>query len=201
MSRIEREKNRRKQEIMQAAEKLFANKGFDNVKMEEIAAEAEFTRKTLYAYFQNKDDLYRQVFLNISVKRWNFLVKKMKQSQDGIPRIRAFGIANYEYTIANPEHFKLIVHIDQKGVQQQAHDENFQKQINEARKEIQQLLLGAYTYGRNNDSIRSDFDVQRNIVQLGISLRSMLNEIVLDYEEKEFYLDFLELFIKAIKED
>ncbi|MCF7793310.1 MAG: TetR/AcrR family transcriptional regulator [Candidatus Cloacimonetes bacterium] len=201
MSRIKREKERRKREMMLAAEKLFANKGFENVKMEEIARESEFTRKTLYSYFKDKDDLYRQVFLNISIQRWNYLVGKMKLAEDGIPRIRAFGMANYEYTIANPEHFKLIVHIDQKGVQPQAHDESFQAQINKARKEIQKLLINAYNYGRNNGSIRTDFDLQRNIVQLSISLRSMLNEVVLGYEKKEFYFDFLELFIKAIKTD
>lgn len=199
MARIEREKETRKQEMMKAAEKLFVEKGFENVNMEEIARESEFTRKTLYSYFKDKDDLYRQVFLYISIQRWNFLARQMSLSEDGIPRIRAYGQANYEYTIANPEHFKLIVHIDQKGVQPQAHNAEFQKEINLARKEIHQLLVDAYESGRNNGSIRSDFDLQRNITQLSISLRAMLNEIVLDYEEKEFYFDFLELFIQAIK--
>ncbi|MFC1898679.1 TetR/AcrR family transcriptional regulator [Candidatus Cloacimonadota bacterium] len=181
VSRSERDKARKKLEIMEAAEA------------------SEFTRKTLYAYFQNKADLYRQVFLNISIQRWNFLVEKMNSAENGIPRIRAFGQANYEYTIANPEHFKMIVHIDQKGVQPQAHDKTFQLKINDARKEIQQLLRGAYSFGQDEGNIRSDLNVGRNIVHLSISLRAMLNEIVLGYEDREFYFDFLELFIKAIK--
>ncbi|MDO9578357.1 MAG: TetR/AcrR family transcriptional regulator [Candidatus Cloacimonadales bacterium] len=199
VTRTERDKDRKKQEIMDAAEKLFAEKGFSHVKMEEIAKEAEFTRKTLYAYFSHKEDLYRQVFLNIAIQRWNFLVEKMKVVENGIPRIRAFGEANYEYTIANPEHFKLIVHIDQKGIQPEAHDDIFQIKINNARKEIQQLLRDAYAFGQQQGNIRSDLNVQRNIVHLSISLRSMLNEIVLGYEEKEFYDEFLELFIEALK--
>jgi len=198
-TRVEREKERRKLEMMEAAEKLFAEKGFENVKMEDVAKASEFTRKTLYAYFKNKDDLYRQVFLNIASQRWDFLVNEMKLSDDGIPRIRAFGQANYEYTIANPEHFKLIVHIDQKGIQSQHHDEVFQKKMNKARTGIRQLLNDAYIFGQNNGTIRNDLNVRRNKVHMAISLRAMLNEIILGYEDKEFYDEFLELLIDAIK--
>ncbi len=199
VSRLERDKNRKKQEIMEAAQKLFADKGFDSVTMEEIAKESEFTRKTLYAYFKNKEDLYQQVFLNIAIQRWNFLVEKMKSVENGIPRIQAFGQANYEYSIANPEHFKMIVHLDQKGIQPQAHDEIFQVKINEARAEIQYLLDNAYKYGQSNGTIRTDLNVRRNKIHMAIGLRAMLNEIILGYEKKEFYDDFLKLLIEAIK--
>jgi AcrR family transcriptional regulator len=198
-TRVEREKLRRKQEMMLAAEKLFANKGFQNVRMEEIAKESEFTRKTLYAYFANKDDLFRQVFISLSIQRWDFLVKEMEKVEDGIPRIRAYGKANYDYSIANPEHFKLIVHVDQKGIEPQTDDQVFKNQIIEARKEITRLLNDAFLFGQSKGSLRADLDISRVIVQFGISLRSMLNEIILGYEEREFYFDFLELFIQAIK--
>lgn len=199
MTRVVREKERRKLEMMEAAERLFAEKDFENVKMEDVARESEFTRKTLYAYFSNKEDLYRQVYLNISIQRWNFLVEKMKPAENGIPRIQAYGQANYEYAIANPQHFKMIVHIDQKGIQSEAHNDIFQKQINAARVEIRQLLREAYTFGQSNGTIRKALNINRNITQLSIGLRAMLNEIVLGYEEKEFYDDYLELFINALK--
>ena len=47
--------------IIEAAERIFANVGFKNAKMEDIAAEAGITKVTLYSYFQSKENLYMAV--------------------------------------------------------------------------------------------------------------------------------------------
>lgn len=47
--------------ILRAAEKVFAVSGFKNTKMEDIAAEAGITKVTLYSYFQSKENLYMGV--------------------------------------------------------------------------------------------------------------------------------------------
>lgn len=57
-SRKERERLRHRQEILSAALRLFAEKGFHNVSMQEIAAEAEFATGTLYNFFSSKEDLF-----------------------------------------------------------------------------------------------------------------------------------------------
>ena len=44
--------------FLQAAEKIFARDGFDSAKLEEIAAEAGYTRGAFYANFQSKEDLF-----------------------------------------------------------------------------------------------------------------------------------------------
>ena len=44
--------------FMQAAEKIFARDGFDSAKLEEIAAEAGYTRGAFYANFDSKEDLF-----------------------------------------------------------------------------------------------------------------------------------------------
>ena len=57
LSRREREKLAHRREIMDAAARLFARKGFFNATLEEIAQEAEFSKGTIYLYFSNKEDL------------------------------------------------------------------------------------------------------------------------------------------------
>lgn len=52
-SRIKRET-----EIMEAAVKLFASKGYGSTKMADIASEAGLSVGNLYFYFKNKDELY-----------------------------------------------------------------------------------------------------------------------------------------------
>ena len=56
--RKEREKERRRQQIMIAARRVFSKNGFNRATMEDIAKEAELSPGTLYLYFKNKDELY-----------------------------------------------------------------------------------------------------------------------------------------------
>jgi AcrR family transcriptional regulator len=44
--------------LIQAAEKIFARDGFEAARLEEIAADAGYTRGAFYANFENKEDLF-----------------------------------------------------------------------------------------------------------------------------------------------
>jgi AcrR family transcriptional regulator len=63
--RKEREKERRRQQIMVAAKRVFSEKGFTKATMEDIAQEAELSPGTLYLYFRNKEELYASLSLRI----------------------------------------------------------------------------------------------------------------------------------------
>jgi AcrR family transcriptional regulator len=63
--RKEREKERRKQQILVAAKRVFSEKGFNKATMEDIAHEAELSPGTLYLYFKNKEELYASLSLRI----------------------------------------------------------------------------------------------------------------------------------------
>ncbi len=62
-SRKEREREQHRQEILSAARQLFADKGFRNASMQEIAAAAEFATGTLYNFFQSKEELFFELLL------------------------------------------------------------------------------------------------------------------------------------------
>lgn len=63
--RKEREKERRRQQIIVAAKRVFSTKGFNKATMEDIAREAELSPGTLYLYFKNKEELYASLSLRI----------------------------------------------------------------------------------------------------------------------------------------
>ena len=71
LSRREKEKNRHKEEILGAALRLFSEKGFHNVSMQEIAEESEFGVGTLYNFFESKDALFEELMTSTAehVKR------------------------------------------------------------------------------------------------------------------------------------
>jgi len=63
--RKEREKGRRRQQIMVAAKRVFSNKSFNKATMEDIAKEAELSPGTIYLYFKNKEELFASLSLRI----------------------------------------------------------------------------------------------------------------------------------------
>ena len=54
-------RNLKENQLIDAAEKVFAQVGFKNAKMTDIAKEAGITKVTLYSYFQSKENLYMAV--------------------------------------------------------------------------------------------------------------------------------------------
>ncbi len=61
LSRKERERLFKQQEIVRAAREVFALRGFTAATLEEIADRAEFGKGTLYNYFQSKEELFETV--------------------------------------------------------------------------------------------------------------------------------------------
>jgi AcrR family transcriptional regulator len=51
----------RKDQIMNAAEEVFSQKGLDNARMDDIAEETGLSKGTLYLYFKSKDDLIASI--------------------------------------------------------------------------------------------------------------------------------------------
>ena len=66
--RKQRERERRRQQIIVAAKRVFSERGFSKTTMEDIAREAELSPGTLYLYFKNKDELYASLSLRARPK-------------------------------------------------------------------------------------------------------------------------------------
>ncbi|MEA1913047.1 MAG: TetR/AcrR family transcriptional regulator [candidate division WOR-3 bacterium] len=54
---------RRKEQIMKEARKLFAKKGYHEVKVSDVAKKCRVAKGTVYLYFDSKSDLFVQVFI------------------------------------------------------------------------------------------------------------------------------------------
>jgi AcrR family transcriptional regulator len=53
----------RKEQIMNEAKKLFASKGYHDVRVDDVARACGVAKGTLYLYFKSKADLFIQVFI------------------------------------------------------------------------------------------------------------------------------------------
>ncbi len=87
MSRKDRERERHCREILETAERIFANKGYHATTIEEIAKEAQFAVGTLYNLFKGKDDLYARVIETCAqdfMERFEAKVLSIKDAEEAI---------------------------------------------------------------------------------------------------------------------
>ncbi len=98
MERLECRKSRRR-EIIQAAKRLFLQKGVMETSMVDIANEAEISRFTLYRYFSNKYELLIEVQLLLYEEMGLPQDMDSTEQADTVDQLRQYlyGIASYLY--------------------------------------------------------------------------------------------------------
>jgi TetR/AcrR family transcriptional regulator len=109
ISRKEREYLAHREEILSAAEKVFAAKGFFPTTMSDIAREAEFGTGTLYKYFKSKEDLYFTL-IDEKVEEINRLVKaELSQKRSAIERVKKVLGLQFEFIEQNRDFFRIYI--------------------------------------------------------------------------------------------
>ncbi len=109
ISRKEREYWVHREEILSAAEKVFAAKGFFPTTMSDIARGAEFGTGTLYKYFKSKEELYFTL-IEEKVEKINRLVKnKLSQKASAVERIKGALALQFEFVERNRDFFRIYI--------------------------------------------------------------------------------------------
>jgi AcrR family transcriptional regulator len=104
-----RERLTHRKEILLAAEKLFAAKGFFPTTMSEIAQEAQFGTGTLYKYFKSKEDLYFTL-IDEKTDEINRPVKaELSKKMSAIERIEKILRIQFEFIERNRDFFRIYV--------------------------------------------------------------------------------------------
>jgi AcrR family transcriptional regulator len=76
--------------LIRAAEKIFARDGFEAAKLEEIAAEAGYTRGAFYANFKSKEDLFFALLEGEISSRISKVEQITRNLRDPKDKLRAF---------------------------------------------------------------------------------------------------------------
>ena len=109
MSRKQREYLAHREEILAAAEKVFAAKGFFPTTMSDIARRAEFGTGTLYKYFKSKEELYFTL-IDEKVEEINRLVKtELSQRNSAVERIKKVLQLQFEFIERNRDFFRIYI--------------------------------------------------------------------------------------------
>ena len=106
--RKERERERRRQQIIVAAKRVFSKKGFSRATMEDIANEAELSPGTLYLYFKNKEKLIVEVARRAIILLNSFTSKAAEQVDHAIEKLGQMGLATIQFSNTHPDQMKAI---------------------------------------------------------------------------------------------
>jgi len=109
LPRREREKAKHRQEIFNAAIKVFARKGFYPATLEEVAKEAEFSKGAIYTYFSNKEDLLFQIMENKLGFIGDFIQDLLSCQKSFKEELMDLLIGTTELAAKNPDFCKLLM--------------------------------------------------------------------------------------------
>ncbi len=110
--RKEREKQQRRSDIIDAAERIFFSRGFDSPTMDDIAAEAELSKGTLYLYFRSRDDLQFAIFMRGSDILMGIMNKNLSDESDGYTNLLTLAGSFVRFSREYRDYFKLFMHFE-----------------------------------------------------------------------------------------
>jgi len=171
--RRKREREQRRNELIDAAEKLFFAKDYDNVTMDEIANEAEVNKALLYYYFKNKEALFFAVHLRIVWILHKLYVKCSKMDTDGLSKLKAMGQSTFEFSKECPDHFRLYSYAGTERFSN-ADNEDAKKAV-ELATEMWKLIVEAFLQGQKEGIVRNDLDPVEMSVYLNLITMGTLN--------------------------
>ena len=185
--RKEREKEQRRQDILDAAEKIFFRKGFQDTTVDDIAEQAELSKGTVYLYFKSKEELASAiVYHGISIM--NDAFRKASDSREkGIEKIEEIGKAFFTFYREHTDHARFMRSLGQ--LRQQGHSCGQQKKIAKKSGEGMQIMAEAITAGQKDGSIRKDLDPLMTALALAAFSQGILEMITLKGDAVEAVLN------------
>lgn len=181
--RKERERERRRQQIMVAAKRVFSSKGFSKTTMEDIAKDAELSPGTLYLYFKNKDELYASLSLRILqylLIRMEHVISEKELTPD--QRMEALKQAMYDVYDFDP-----LILVNMFHLQSSETLKNLSTELRSEIRELSQKSLDAMAQ-IFEEGIREGYLVRRSPAVLSNIVWALFSGIVL-WEESQKIID------------
>jgi AcrR family transcriptional regulator len=114
VSRRERERAQRRDDILRAAREVFFQRGFHTVTVDDIAAAAEVGKGTVYLYFDTKETILAHLLL----EGLDMLVAELEAAYAADrrlaarTRLRRMAEAYLKFFQQNPEYYRLLMAFD-----------------------------------------------------------------------------------------
>jgi len=106
--RKEREKLQRRKDILDAAQSLIIEKGYQNITIRQIADIAELGVGTIYSYFKNKEDIYAVLSEEIFDIIYLNFAEASENDRDPVRKIRSIAEKMFELSETHKAFYDFI---------------------------------------------------------------------------------------------
>ena len=138
------------QKILQAAIKIFSEKGFYNSRVSEIAKEANVADGTIYLYFKNKDDILISLFEEEFGKVVRDMRAALAQEKDALQKIKRFAITHLSIVSRHPHLAEVM------GVEVRQSTKFMKEYVNQPFIEYLNLVRSVVIEGQEKGLLRKD---------------------------------------------
>ncbi|QAA32465.1 TetR/AcrR family transcriptional regulator [Clostridium manihotivorum] len=166
--RKEKEKEIRRNDIIDAAEKVFFSKGYDLATMDDVAKTAEFSKRTIYVYFNSKE----QIYFEIMIRGYKLLISMIDEyvsnsKDDGITKVRKLGEVFFCFSKHHPNYFYAIMNYENGELDfSSGIPDKSREQCYELGEIIFQYLSDFLEQGIREKIIREDIDIKSTAILL-----------------------------------
>jgi AcrR family transcriptional regulator len=152
--RRQEEKERRRAEILDAAEAVAASVGWDAMTMDQVARKARLSRALLYVYFKDKTDLLFGVCERALVALTRRFGEAISRHRRGLDQIVAIGRAYIAFSQEFPVYFEVLARCELISPDP-ASDTNEGAVVNQG-DACRTLMVSVIEAGMRDGSIRPD---------------------------------------------
>lgn len=172
-ARREREREARREAILDAAQDLVASDGYHGLRMDAVAEAAELSKGTLYLYFENKDALCAAVATRLIDKLIPSIQARIANTSTGLEAIRQLLETYCEFTQDKPQHFRFALAWLSAGERMDDSTESFK--IYRGRVDhMLSLVVSAIVRGQADGSIRKEIDPLPQALQVWTSFLGVI---------------------------
>jgi TetR/AcrR family transcriptional regulator len=183
IERKEREKEQRRSDILDAAEKVFFKKGFEQATMDDVATQAELSKGTIYLYFKSKEELYIAIGMRAHRELRHMFEKAVNPDKTVIDNILEVGKAFVRFSGERSDYFKTLVYFEAEFDLQHVHGEYEKLCQNE--EDPMSFFIKLLQQGIDSGLIRTDMSA----VQLAHILWTQTTGILKLASTKDFHTD------------
>ena len=173
IERKEREKEHRKEEILDAAQKVFFEKGLTNATMDEIAEAAELSKGTLYLYYKSKEDLYLGVMIRGIHSLFEDYDHVAESQESPLRKIVQLSQLYINFYTSNRQFFRMFHFMHMSQFHKQVSEEMHEYSDSENRK-LWDVVMRIMKEAMDAGIVRSDL----NPVEIGLIVWSTLTALM-----------------------
>lgn len=107
--RKSREKEQKKKWIVDCAQDVFFKKGFDGTTIDDIAATAGYSKRSIYLYFRDREELFLAVVERGQELFYAALSHAIATKRADESGLMILGKAFYHFSLSHPEYFSMIM--------------------------------------------------------------------------------------------